>query len=67
AFGQRAAHDFVVPRVDGSRRGNPVLASARVVRTIRASDRYQACRDYMDAHPESVLHMDTTNDHYVVD
>lgn len=67
AFRQRADHDFVVPRVDGTRRGNPVVASGRVVRTILADKRYRACRDYMDAHPESVQHMDTTNDHYVVD
>ena len=67
AFHQRVDHDFIVPRVDGTRRGNPVLASGRVVRTILADDRYRACRDYMDAHPESVRYLDTTNDHYVVD
>lgn len=68
AFRQRAEHHhFVVPRVDGARRGNPVLASGSVVRTIVADESYPACRDYMDAHPESVRFMDTPNDHYVVD
>lgn len=68
AFRQRAdRHHFVVPRLVGTRRGNPVLASGAVVRTILADDRYPACRDYMDAHPESMLFMDTDNDHYVVD
>ena len=60
-------HDFVVPWVAGERRGNPVLASRRAVQAILASDRYQALRDYMDAHPESIVRMDTVNDHYIVD
>jgi len=65
---QRAVdHDFMVPWVAGKGRGNPVLASRRVVQSILASGRYQALRDYMDAHPESILRLDTANDHYIVD
>lgn len=68
AFAKRGAtHDFVVPWVDGTRRGNPVLASRHAVRAILVSDRHVGCREYMDAHPQSVLRMDTANDHYVVD
>lgn len=67
AFGRRTSGEFVVPRIGGTRRGNPVLASRRVVQAILASDRYTACRDYMDAHPETVFYLDTGNDHYVVD
>ncbi len=67
AFGRRTLGEFVVPRIGGSRRGNPVLASRVVVQTILNSDRYTACRDYMDAHPQAVAYMDTGNDHYVVD
>ncbi len=67
AFRNRGDHDFVVPWVDGTRRGNPVAASRRVVQAILSGDQYQACRDYMDAHPESVLRLETANDHYVVD
>jgi CTP:molybdopterin cytidylyltransferase MocA len=58
---------FVVPWVDGSRRGNPVWVSSGAVRAVLSSDRYLACRDYMDAHPESVLRWHTANDHYLVD
>jgi len=65
--GRGADHDFLVPWVDGTRRGNPVLASRRAVQAILSGARYLACRDYMDAHPESVQHWLTANDHYVVD
>ena len=67
AFGQRAGSEFIVPRVDGTRRGNPVMASRHAVQAILGSQTYLACRDYMDAHPELVSYMDTHNDHYVID
>lgn len=67
AFHDRAGHDFVVPWVDGVRRGNPVLVAPHAVQAILSDDRYQACRDYMDAHPETVLRWYTANDHYLVD
>ena len=67
AFERRTVGEFIVPRVDGTRRGNPVLASRCVVQAILFNDRYTACRDYMDAHPESVTYFDTCNDHYLID
>jgi len=67
AFEHRVAGEFVVPRIGGTRRGNPVLASRRVIEVILASDRYTACRDYMGAHPESVSYLETANDHYLID
>lgn len=66
-FQHRDGHDFVVPWVDGNRRGNPVLVARHAVQAILSGDRYQACRDYMDAHPETVLRWCTANDHYLVD
>lgn len=65
--GRGAQHDFVVPWVHGAGRGNPVVASRRAVQAILDSTAFVACRDYMDAHPASVLRMETANDHYVVD
>ncbi len=67
AFGRRASGEFMVPRVDAKRRGNPVMASRRAVQAILASPTDVACRDYMDAHPELVSYLDTHNDHYVID
>lgn len=67
AFERRPCGEFVVPRLPSQRRGNPVLASRQAVQAILASNTYVACRDYMDAHPESVYYMDTDNDHYLVD
>ena len=67
AFRGRTAGEFMVPRVDGQGRGNPVVVSRRALQVILASRKYVACRDYMDAHPELVSYLDTHNDHYVID
>lgn len=67
AFGRRASGKFVVPRVNGRGRGNPVMVSRNAVQAILASATYVACRDYMDAHPALVSYLDTGNDHYAID
>jgi len=36
------------------------------LQAILTSDRYVGCRDFMDVHAESILRMDTANDHYIV-
>ncbi|MEO7940812.1 MAG: nucleotidyltransferase family protein [Burkholderiaceae bacterium] len=67
AFHRRAGGEFVVPRVKGHGRGNPVMVSRSAVHAILASTTYVACRDYMDAHPALVSYLDTRNDHYAID
>lgn len=67
AFGDRDGEAFVVPRLDGAHRGNPVMVSRGAVQAILQSTRFIACRDYMDAHPHLVSFMETGNDHYRVD
>jgi CTP:molybdopterin cytidylyltransferase MocA len=67
AFGCRSGEAFVVPRVDGALRGNPVMVSRAAVQAILQSTQFIACRDYMDAHPHTVSFMETGNDHYRVD
>lgn len=67
AFRPDGAIAFLVPRVDGAQRGNPVLASRAAVQAIVQSRHYRACRDYMDAHPQWVSYLETGNDHYLVD
>ncbi len=64
AFKKRERGFAVVPRVRGQR-GNPVILDWSVRDEILATN--LGCRQFIDAHPDSVVAFDTENDHYVVD
>jgi CTP:molybdopterin cytidylyltransferase MocA len=66
AFKKRGAASAVVPYVDGER-GNPIILDAAVREAVLAGDANFGCRQWLAAHPEQVLRMDTENRHYSVD
>ena len=66
AFKRRGAASAVVPYVDGER-GNPIILDAAVREAVLAGDANFGCRQWLAAHPEQVLRMDTGNRHYSVD
>lgn len=57
--------EIILPMVDG-RRGNPVLFSHTAVLDVLAKPS-MVCRVYMDAHPDKVRAMHTTNQAFVMD
>jgi len=57
--------EIILPIVDG-RRGNPVLFSCEAVSHVLAKPG-MVCRVYMDAHPEKVRVMRTSNQAFVMD
>lgn len=66
AFERRGAAAAVVPWVEGER-GNPVIVESAVRDAVLAGDAAFGCRQWLDAHPERVVRMDTANRHYCVD
>jgi len=66
AFKKRTAGEIILPMFDGQR-GNPIMLSGSVMKTILASGAEMVCRNFMDQHPELVHQWQTQNDHYVVD
>jgi len=66
AFKKRTAGEIILPIFNG-RRGNPIMLSGSVMKTILASGAEMVCRNFMDQHPELVHQWQTQNDHYVVD
>ncbi|QWD43512.1 nucleotidyltransferase family protein [Polynucleobacter paneuropaeus] len=66
AFKKRAAGEIILPMFNGQR-GNPIILSGSVMKTILASGKEMVCRNFMDQHPELVHQWQTQNDHYVVD
>jgi len=66
AFKNRGAASAVVPYVHGER-GNPIILDAAVREALLAGDANFGCRQWLAAHPERVLRMDTDNRHYSVD
>ncbi|MBT8623010.1 nucleotidyltransferase family protein [Polynucleobacter paneuropaeus] len=66
AFKKRAAGEIILPMFNGQR-GNPIILSGSVMKTILASGKEMVCRNFMDQHPELVNQWQTQNDHYVVD
>jgi len=65
-FKKRTAGEIILPMFDGQR-GNPIMLSGSVMKTILASGAEMVCRNFMDQHPELVHQWQTQNDHYVVD
>jgi len=63
---QRGIAAAVVPCV-GEARGNPVILDVSVRDAVLTGDGYAGCREWLDAHPEQVVRMETTNQHYCVD
>ncbi len=57
--------EIILPMVEGNR-GNPVLFSQRVVSEVLATPG-MVCREYMDAHPDKVRTMLTSNQAFVMD
>ena len=57
--------EIILPMVDG-RRGNPVLFSYKAVLDVLAKPG-MVCRAYMDAHPDKVRAMPTSNQAFVMD
>lgn len=57
--------EIILPTVDG-KRGNPVLFSYKAVSDVLAKPG-MVCRSYMDAHPNKVRIMPTSNQAFVVD
>ncbi len=66
AFKKRERGCAVVPQVKGEC-GNPVILDWNVRDQILAGGMNVGCRQFIDAHPDSVVTFDTENDHYVVD
>jgi len=66
AFKKRTAGEIILPMLN-EQRGNPIILSGQVMKTILASGKEIVCRNYMDQHPEFVYEWQTQNDHYVVD
>jgi len=65
-FNQRAlGEEMVLPMVNG-RRGNPVVFSRRVIQNILGQPNL-VCRTYMDAHPEEIHLLATSNTAFVLD
>jgi len=65
-FKKRTAGEIILPMFNGQR-GNPIMLSGSVMKTILASGAEMVCRNFMDQHPELVHPWQTQNDHYVVD
>ena len=66
AFVQREnGEEIILPIVNG-RRGNPVLFSRKSISEILAAPG-MVCREYMDAHPNAVRLMFTSNPAFVMD
>jgi len=57
--------EIILPMVEG-RRGNPILFSYKAVSNVLANPS-MVCRAYMDAHPEEVRVMYTSNQAFVMD
>ena len=57
--------EIILPMVEG-RRGNPVLFSRKAISEILANPG-MVCRKYMDAHPDKVRAMLTSNQAFVMD
>lgn len=57
--------DVIYPEVKGER-GNPVVFSGALIRTMLAEGRL-ALRKFTDEHPERVYRYETENDHFVID
>lgn len=66
AFKKRGSASAVVPFVDGVR-GNPIMLDATVRAAVLAGEARFGCRQWLDAHPEQVARMETSNYHYCVD
>ena len=66
AFKKRTVGEIILPMFNGQR-GNPIILSGSVIKTILASGKVMVCRNFMDQHPELVHQWQTQNDHYVVD
>ena len=66
AFKKRTVGEIILPMFNGQR-GNPIMLSGSVMKTILASGAKMVCRNFMDQHPELVHQWQTQNDHYVVD
>jgi CTP:molybdopterin cytidylyltransferase MocA len=66
AFKKRTAGEIILPMFNGQR-GNPIILSGSVIKTILASGKEMVCRNFMDQHPEFIHQWQTQNDHYVVD
>jgi CTP:molybdopterin cytidylyltransferase MocA len=65
-FKKRTTGEIILPMFDGQR-GNPIMLSGSVMKTILASGAKMVCRNFMDQHPELVHQWQTQNDHFVVD
>lgn len=57
--------EIILPMAEG-RRGNPVLFSRKAIAEILATPG-MVCREYMDAHPDEVRVMATSNKAFVMD
>lgn len=65
-FNQRAlGEEIVLPMVNGQR-GNPVVFSRKVIQNIIGQPSL-VCRAYMDAHPEEIHLLATSNSAFVLD
>jgi molybdenum cofactor cytidylyltransferase len=61
-----AGIDLIYPRVAGEP-GNPVVAGARAVREVLASDARVGCRQWREVHPERAAAWDTDHPAYLMD
>ena len=62
---RESREEIILPMVEG-RRGNPVLFSRKAVAEILANPG-MVCREYMDAYPDKVRAMLTSNQAFVMD
>ncbi|MGV0963334.1 MAG: nucleotidyltransferase family protein [Polynucleobacter sp.] len=62
---RESGEEIILPMVEG-RRGNPVLFSRKAIAEILATP-HVVCREYMDAHPDKVRAMLTSNQAFVMD
>lgn len=66
AYKKRGSASAVVPYVEGER-GNPIIIDATVRDSVLAGDVNFGCRQWLAAHPDQVLRLETDNRHYRVD
>ena len=65
-FKVRQSGEFLLPLVIG-KRGNPVILSGIALKRIVENSSEMTVRQYMDQHPEEVIHWESANHHYIFD
>ena len=66
AFKKRGTASAVVPYV-GDERGSPIVLDAAVREAVLAGEASFGCRQWLAAHPDRIVRLETDNRHYTVD